>query len=150
MINMEPIGTVRSVVTEPTDEGWGEVTAEIVLDERLADGLQGLDAFSHALVVFYMDRSSFQIGDDLVRRPQGRPDMPMIGIFAQRAKHRPNPIGITAVQIVSIDGPVLRVKGLDAIDGTPVLDLKPYFHPFDLVADSTVPEWVPRLMADYF
>lgn len=76
--------------------------------------------------------------------------MPELGIFSQRAKHRPNPIGISAVELIQIDGNVLIVKGLDAIDGSPVLDIKPYFPVFDRVKRSTVPEWVERLMVGYF
>lgn len=97
-----------------------------------------------------MDRSSFDPESDLVRRPQGRSDMPEVGIFAQRAKHRPNPIGITAVELIKVVGNVLTVKGLDAIDGTPILDLKPYYPEYDRILEPTVPEWVNRLMKNYF
>jgi tRNA (Thr-GGU) A37 N-methylase len=76
--------------------------------------------------------------------------MPEIGIFAQRAKHRPNPIGLTAVRLLSVAGNVLTVRGLDAIDGSPVLDIKPYFPAFDRVDDANAPEWVGRLMEGYF
>jgi tRNA-Thr(GGU) m(6)t(6)A37 methyltransferase TsaA len=150
MMNLEPIGIVRSPVREGVDEGWGEVIAEIHLADHLAAGLQGLDRFSHLLVVFWMHQSSFEAASDLVRRPRGRADMPPLGIFAQRAKHRPNPIGITAVELVSMAGAVLRVRGLDAIDDTPVLDLKPYVPAFDHVGDAVVPEWIERLMEGYF
>jgi len=122
----EPIGKVISPVTEGVDSGWGRITSEIHIHKEYADGLAGLEAFSHIVVVFYMHKSSWSHASDLVRRPQGRADMPCIGIFAQRAKHRPNPIGITSVRLLSVDDNVLRVQGLDAIDGTPVLDIKPY------------------------
>lgn len=148
-MQIEPIGFVRSPIAEGVDENWGEVVAAIELRPELANGLQGLDQFSHVLVVFYMHQSSFD-PSDLVRRPQGRADMPLLGIFAQRAKHRPNPIGITAVQLVGIAGNVVQVKGLDAIDGTPVLDIKPYFPAFDRVDDAPVPHWVALLMQNYF
>jgi tRNA-Thr(GGU) m(6)t(6)A37 methyltransferase TsaA len=92
----------------------------------------------------------FDAARDLVRRPQGRADMPKLGIFAQRAKHRPNPIGVTTVELVKVEDNVLTVRGLDAIDGTPVLDIKPYFPVFDRVDEANVPEWVNRLMGDYF
>jgi len=147
---MRPIGFVKSPVTEQTDENWGEVVSEIVLDEIYARGLQGLTQFSHVLVVFFMHQAKFNPASDLVRRPQGRADMPELGIFAQRAKHRPNPIGITAVPLINIDGNVLKIKGLDAIDGTPVLDVKPYVPAFDRVDKPTVPEWMERLMKGYF
>ncbi len=149
-MNIEPIGVVRSPVSEPVDENWGGVVSEIHLREALAAGLQGIDAFSHAIVVFYMHQAAFDPHTDLLRRPRGRADMPLIGIFAQRARHRPNPIGNTAVEIVALRGNVLAVKGLDAIDGTPVLDLKPYAPVFDHVPDPAVPDWFDRLMQDYF
>ena len=75
--------------------------------------------------------------------------MPLVGIFSQRGKDRPNQIGMTSVRIVSVDGAALIVKGLDAIDGTPVLDIKPYYPVYDK-KDAKVPEWVDRLMAHYF
>ena len=76
--------------------------------------------------------------------------MPLVGAFAQRAKHRPNPIGITAVEILAAEGNVLTVRGLDAIDGTPVLDIKPYLPAFDRVDDARVPAWIEKLMEGYF
>ncbi|HEY0602675.1 MAG TPA: tRNA (N6-threonylcarbamoyladenosine(37)-N6)-methyltransferase TrmO [Herpetosiphonaceae bacterium] len=150
MLSLEPIGTVRSPISEGVDENWGDVIAEIHLAEHLASGLQGLDQFSHVLIVFWMHQSSFDAASDLVRRPRGRADMPPVGIFAQRAKHRPNPIGITAAELIGVSGALLKVRGLDAIDGTPVLDIKPYVPAFDRVSGAAVPEWIERLMDGYF
>ncbi len=147
---MKPIGYVKSPVAQPSDRSWGQVIAEIHVDAALAAGLAGLDQFSHVVVIFLMHRATFDATHDLVRRPQGRADMPELGIFAQRAKHRPNPIGVTAVELVKVEDNVLTVRGLDAIDGTPVLDIKPYFPVFDRVDSAHAPEWVHRLMADYF
>lgn len=149
-MNLQPIGIIKSPVTEGVDENWGQVVAEIRITESFTPGLQGIDQFSHILVVFYMHEFTFDSTVDLVRRPRGRADMPELGIFAQRAKHRPNPIGITAVRLLELSGNVLKVQGLDAIDGTPVLDIKPYFPAFDLVRNPTIPEWVDRLMEGYF
>ena len=149
-MDLKPIGTVKSAVIEPVDENWGKVVSEIHLDPALAAGLRGLDQFSHILVLFFMHRSTFEPSRDLIRRPKGRADMPELGIFAQRAKHRPNPIGITAVELLAVDGSVLKVRGLDAIDGTPVLDIKPYLPAFDRVDQPSVPEWVHRVMEGYF
>ncbi len=146
----EPIGVVKSVVAEKVDHNWGEAVSRIVIDERLADGLKGLDAFSHVLVVYHLDQAKFIREKHLQRRPQGRDDMPCVGIFAQRAKDRPNPIGITAVKILAVYGNTVEVQGLDAIDGTPVLDLKPYYPQYDRKDDATVPEWVDVLMRGYF
>ncbi len=149
-MNFEPIGIVRSPVKQAVDKDWGRVVSEIHIDSRYAGGLGGVNAFSHIIVVFGMHESTWAIESDLVRRPQGRVDMPLVGIFAQRARHRPNPIGITSVQLLSVEGNSLFVKGLDAIDETPVLDIKPYFPHYDCVADAQYPEWVDRLMVDYF
>jgi tRNA-Thr(GGU) m(6)t(6)A37 methyltransferase TsaA len=149
-VNLKPIGRVKSPVIEPTDELWGGVECELELDSDLAAGLQGIESFSHLIVIFFMHQARFDAEKHLVRRPQGREDMPELGILAQRAKHRPNPIGITAVKLLARQGNVLRVKGLDAIDGTPVLDIKPYFPVFDRVEEAAVPDWVEQLMAGYF
>ncbi|MFW9905277.1 MAG: tRNA (N6-threonylcarbamoyladenosine(37)-N6)-methyltransferase TrmO [Candidatus Thorarchaeota archaeon] len=147
----EPIGFIRSSVTEAIDHSWGEVVSDIHLNVSLSGGLKKLDQFSHAIIIFYMHQAPiFNLKTDLLRRPQGRLDMPEIGIFAQRAKHRPNPIGMTVVQIISIMKNILRVKGLDAIDGTPVLDIKPYFPIFDRINTAKTPKWVDELMMDYF
>jgi len=149
-MNLEPIGIVRSPVVEPLDDNWADVVSEIHVTDGLAAGLKGLEQFSHILVCFFMHRFTFDPAGDLVRRPQGRSDMPELGIFAQRAKHRPNPIGITAVKLLGIQDNVVRVRGLDAIDGTPVLDIKPYFPAFDRIDRPMVPDWVEKLMVGYF
>jgi len=146
----QPIGIIRSPVTEPVDADWGKVVSEIRLRQEFAAGLQGLAGFSHVVIVFYMHNATFVPERDLVRQPQGRQDMPLVGIFAQRARHRPNPIGITAVKLLGVNGNAVTVQGLDAIDGTPVLDIKPYFPVYDRVAAPVVPAWVDVLMEDYF
>ncbi|MFH1757336.1 MAG: tRNA (N6-threonylcarbamoyladenosine(37)-N6)-methyltransferase TrmO [Pseudomonadota bacterium] len=149
-MNIKPIGVIKSTVSEQSDENWGRVVSEIHLDEPFEPGLQGLGKFSHITVVFFMHQATFNPSTDLIRRPQGRADMPALGIFAQRAKHRPNPIGLTAVELIGIKKNVLIVRGLDAIDGTPVLDIKPYVSAFDRVDQPIIPEWMERLMAGYF
>ncbi|HEY0320505.1 MAG TPA: tRNA (N6-threonylcarbamoyladenosine(37)-N6)-methyltransferase TrmO [Pyrinomonadaceae bacterium] len=149
-MNIQEIGTIKSPVVEERDEGWGNVIAEIHLNPTYVSGLRGIEAFSHLVIIFFMHQSSFDPATDLVRRPRGRLDMPLVGIFAQRAKHRPAPIGITTVELIGIKGNVLRVKGLDAIDGTPVLDIKPYFKAFDHIEDAVMPAWTVELMRGYF
>lgn len=144
------IGTVRSPVKEPVDEGWGEVEARIELLPEYRAGLAGLGDFSHLLVVAWLHQAEFDPARHLLRRPRGQADMPLLGIFAQRAKDRPNPLGITVVRLLRVDATGVAVRGLDAIDGTPILDLKPYFHDFDAASQATVPEWVGRLMRGYF
>jgi tRNA-Thr(GGU) m(6)t(6)A37 methyltransferase TsaA len=149
-MNLATIGTVRSAAVDAIDEGWGEVESAIHVDEEFARGLDGIEQFSHVLVVFWMHEAEFKAERDLVRRPRGRRDMPEAGIFAQRARHRPNPIGITAVRLLGREGNVVRVRGLDAIDGTPVLDIKPYVPVYDRVGDAVVPAWMDALMEGYF
>lgn len=144
------IGVVRCAVTDARDEAWSDVESEIHLLPEWADGLDGLEQFSHAVVLFFMHQASFDAACHLRRAPRDREDMPVVGIFAQRARHRPNPIGTTAVAIVGVEHGVLRVRGLDAIDGTPVIDIKPFVPAFDSPAASAVPEWMECLMQGYF
>ena len=148
----EPIGSVRNGAREKVDFGWGDVTSQIALREDLREGLQGLEAFSHALIICHLNEAVFGPAEHLLCRSRGRDDMPLTGVFARRAKDRPNPIGVTAVKIlaVEIERGVLTVQGLDAIDGTPVLDIKPYFPAFDCRVDASVPPYVDELMRDYF
>ncbi len=149
-MNVEPIGIVRSPIKDPIDEQWGRVVAEIEVKAALAAGLKGIDQFSHVVIIFFMHRYTFDPASDLIRRPQERADMPEVGIFAQRAKHRPNPIGITTVELMQVRENILTVRGLDAIDGTPVLDIKPYVPAFDVRLNALAPEWIGNLMEKYF
>ena len=148
-IEIEVIGSVVSPVKEPVDENWGEVVSEIVLEKKYAEGLIGLEGFSHAVIIYFMHLATDKNRVKIRRRPQGRDDMPFVGIFSQRAKRRPNPVGVTAVKIIKVENNVLKIQGLDAIDGTPVLDIKPYY-PRDRVENPIIPEWVYRLMSNYY
>ena len=147
---LKPIGEVRSPVSAQRAGHWGEVVSELHFTEAMAEGLQGIDEFSHLLVLFWMHRASFRPRRDLLRRPGGRRDMPCRGIFAQRASGRPNGLGATVVRLLAHQGAVLRVQGLDALDGSPILDVKPYFTPFDRAPAPVEPQWVARLMRGYF
>lgn len=145
-----PIGTVHNRIKERTDEGWGSVRSGIVIRDDLKEGITGLAQFSHVIVVTYLHKAKFVPEKHLTRHPRNRANIPLSGIFAQRAKDRPNPIGITAVRLISASGNTVTVEGLDAIDGTPVLDIKPYFPAFDRVDDVRVPDWVDGFMKQYF
>ena len=149
-IEMRPIGVVRSSVTEQRDTDWGGVRSSIELIPELAAGLRGLGEFSHAVIVTYLHQAAFDPVRHLQRRPRGLAHMPLAGIFAQRAKDRPNPLGIAAVRIIAVGEGSLEVQGLDAIDGTPVLDIKPYVPEFDTRHDAAVPSWMRELMQGYF
>ncbi len=148
-IIMHPIGYVKNNVKSKKDTSWGEDVSTIILSEKYYTGLKGIEDFSHAIIIYYLDQAIYESEKHLQRKPQNREDMPLVGIFSQRGKNRPNKIGTTSVQIVSADDKSLKVKGLDAIDGTPVLDIKPYYPSYDK-KDAHVPEWVDRLMEHYF
>jgi tRNA-Thr(GGU) m(6)t(6)A37 methyltransferase TsaA len=149
-INLKPIGYVVSPVEETVDEKWGGVVSKVLLLPEYAAGLDGLDGFSHAMVVTYLNKAKYEPARHLKRRPRGLESMPLVGIFSQRAKDRPNPIGITAVRIIRAGTDHLEVQGLDAINGTPVLDIKPYYPWFDRIENPRTPEWVAELMEGYF
>ncbi len=114
------------------------------------DALLGLDQFSHVEIVFLFDR----VGEDEIttgaRHPRGRKDWPLTGIFAQRGKNRPNRIGVTICRLVGVDGLSVAVEGLDAIDGTPVLDIKPYMREFAPRGEIRQPSWATELMSGYW
>lgn len=148
-IIMSPIGYVENDVVNKKDASWGDDVSSIILKEEYHGGLKGLEEFTHATVIYYLDKAKFESEKHLQRRPQNREDMPLVGIFSQRGKDRPNQIGMTSVQILSVSDNKLTVKGLDAIDGTQVLDIKPYYPVYDQ-KDAKVPEWVHRLMEHYF
>ncbi|MCL2876327.1 MAG: tRNA (N6-threonylcarbamoyladenosine(37)-N6)-methyltransferase TrmO [Betaproteobacteria bacterium] len=147
---IRPIGIVRSPVLSRVDENWGKIEAEIHLQSTWAAALTGLSEFSHAIILTWLHQASFDYNRDLVRRPRGQAKWPEVGIFAQRAKNRPNPIGLSVVDILSCNENILKVRQLDAIDGTPVIDIKPYYTAFDRIETVVEPAWVHEVMADYF
>ena len=149
-MQFEPIGEVINAVFQKKDEGWGSDISEIVLGEKYQKGLTGLADFSHIIVVFWLNEAHFDLEKHLLRRPQGRSELPLCGIFAQRAKDRPNPIGITAVKLLGVSGNVITVQGLDAVNGTPVLDIKPYFPQYDCRTDAKTADWTAVIMENYF
>ncbi|MBI3579742.1 MAG: tRNA (N6-threonylcarbamoyladenosine(37)-N6)-methyltransferase TrmO [Ignavibacteriales bacterium] len=149
-IKFSPIGIVSNGVNEPLDVNWGPIISRLNINPEFAEGTKGLNQFSHAMIVTLLNRAKFDLSKHLVRKPRGLYTMPEVGIFAQRAKDRPNLIGVTAVKIINVGNGSLDVRGLDAINGTPILDIKPYYPHYDLVEDATIPKWVDRLMQNYF
>jgi len=151
MIECQPIGTVKAPVTEMSLGNWATVDSEIHIEPRYAGGLRELEGYSHVIVVFYLHQiGAFDPARQLLRKPRGMEQMREVGVFAQRTKYRPNPIGVTAVELRGISGNVLAVRGLDALDGTPVLDIKPYIPEFDRIAEPRTPAWVASIMEGYF
>jgi tRNA-Thr(GGU) m(6)t(6)A37 methyltransferase TsaA len=149
-IQLKPVGFVSSPVTVQTDENWGAVISRVLLRAEYVGALFGLEEFSHAIIVTYLHQAKYEKKKHLQRRPRGLESMPKVGIFSQRAKDRPNPIGLTAVKIIRVAEDYIEVQGLDAIDGTPVLDIKPYYPHYDKIDFSRIPGWVEELMETYF
>jgi tRNA (Thr-GGU) A37 N-methylase len=151
-ILLQPIGYVRGGRSEPIDDNWDSVVSHIMLDAKLftADATASLADFSHIEVIFHFNR----VQDDEIaagaRRPRGRADWPLVGIFAQRGKGRPNRIGVTVCSLLGVNGLDITVRGLDAIDGTPVLDIKPVMKGFLPRGDVREPGWAAELMSGYW
>jgi tRNA-Thr(GGU) m(6)t(6)A37 methyltransferase TsaA len=152
VFDVKAIGHVRGGRDVPEDDNWASSFAEIELDSNQfnADALLGLDQFSHAEIVFVFD----QVGPNDItydaRHPRGRTDWPMIGIFAQRGRTRPNRIGVSVCRILEVSGLTIRVQGLDAIAGTPVLDIKPVMTGFRPRGDVKEPDWAREIMERYW
>lgn len=145
-LELRPIGRVRNEVKEWVDVIWEDLTSEIELDPQWTEALDGLADFSHIWVLAWLDRlPEGERGGRMRVHPQRRQDIPAVGLFATRSPRRPNPIGLTAVELVSIHGNVLTVKGLDMLDGTPVLDIKPYLAQGDRKSRTRSPLWIRRL-----
>ena len=146
------IGWVSSPRGEREDDDWGDVVSTIALDPGRfdPDALAGLDSFSHVDVIFLFDRfdeAKVAVGS---RHPRRNEEWPKVGIFAQRASSRPNRLGLTTCTVVAVDSLELTVSGLDAIDGTPVLDIKPHIAEFEPRGAVVQPDWITELMADYW
>lgn len=150
-IQIQPIGLIKNEIDSDDFQGqWGKVESELEIRPELAQGLEGLSDWSHIVVIYQMHQAHFDMEQDLFSRPMDIEGLPEIGIFAQRARQRPNMIGISAVRVLSVEGNIVRVKGLDALNNTPILDIKPYAPIYDGVLDPMVPGWFIRLMQGYF
>lgn len=139
---LRPIGVVRNAVAGDKADGWETVTSQLVLRAEYTEALSGLADFSHVEVVLYFHRAAAPAAAKI--HPRGRDDLPLVGYFATRSPHRPNPIGVSAARLIAIEGSVLTVEGLDAFDGTPILDIKPYLPRPDLVQSARVPDWLAK------
>ncbi|MBN1245225.1 tRNA (N6-threonylcarbamoyladenosine(37)-N6)-methyltransferase TrmO [Candidatus Bathyarchaeota archaeon] len=142
-IVLKPIGVVRT--TAVGDEVRDKTrTSQVVIRKELTDALDGIDGFSHLFVLFWLHKTSAEERKLLKVHPRRRKDLPLLGIFATRTMTRPNPVGLTLVELVKVEGNVLTVRGLDAFDGTPVLDIKP-FDSWDNAETAKVPEWWTKM-----
>ncbi|MCR8642223.1 tRNA (N6-threonylcarbamoyladenosine(37)-N6)-methyltransferase TrmO [Paenibacillus sp. N1-5-1-14] len=148
---IRPIAYVHNTRKEMLDDNWGSILSEIVLTPELEESaLLGIEAFSHLDILFYFD----QVSDDKIqyeaRHPRNNPDFPKVGIFAQRGKNRPNKLGVTTVELIKHEGKKLIVQNLDAIDGTPIIDIKPVMKEFLPKKEVIQPAWSSQLMAQYW
>ena len=151
MISMSPIGAVKNIRKEVEDDNWGDVVSIIELDATFdEEALFQIESFSHAEIYFYfhlVDDAKIETG---ARHPRNNKEWPKVGIFAQRGKNRPNRLGATTVKILKREGRQLFVQGLDAVDGTPILDIKPVMKEFLPREEVTQPAWATELMKNYW
>jgi tRNA (adenine37-N6)-methyltransferase len=151
-ITLVPIGTVRSSRKQAVDDNWDSEHVSVELDASLfsSDALAGLADFSHVEIVFHMDQVDPAKVERTARHPRNNAEWPKVGIFAQRGKNRPNQIGTTICRIRKIEGVMLHLEGLDAIDGSPVLDIKPWVTEFAPRGPVFQPAWISELMRAYW
>jgi tRNA-Thr(GGU) m(6)t(6)A37 methyltransferase TsaA len=148
-ITLEPIAFVRNNRHEKVDDNWSEIISEIELIDSLPiESFDGIETFSHLEIIYYLDKATKTIiGSE---HPRENSNLPKVGIFAQRKKDRPNHIGLTIVNLIKKEGRKLTVTHLDAIDGTPVLDIKPVYQEYLPNGEIKQPEWTREMMKDYW
>lgn len=151
MFTVTPIGIVKNSRPQVEDDNWGGIVSEIVLEGALGEeALMGIEDFSHAEIIFYFHQVPEAKIETGARHPRNNPAWPKVGILAQRGKNRPNRLGLTTVKIIRREGASLFVESLDAIDGTPVLDIKPVLQEFQPQGEIRQPEWASELMKSYW
>ena len=144
-ITLRMIGTVRNSVRKLKREGWESVVSDLIFDPRLEEALEGIEDYSHLLVLFWLSRVPKGRGNLKKIHPKSREDLPLVGIFATRTQYRPNPIGLTLVKLIWRKRNILRVRGLDAMHGTPVIDIKPIAPRQEFLEEPRVPKWYDQL-----
>lgn len=147
-IVLQPIGTVDNQFVEKIPEGWESTLTRLLIDQRWLAALDGIEEFSHLIVLFWLDRIPQQ-GIELQIHPENRQDAPLIGLFATRTPYRPNRLGLQVVELVSRQENILTVRGLDALHGSPVVDIKPYLPRGDSVPAARIPAWLSKLWAEH-
>jgi tRNA-Thr(GGU) m(6)t(6)A37 methyltransferase TsaA len=143
-VSLRPIAVVRSNVAEPRPDGWEEIRSDLIFRDDLMSALDGIEAYSHVIVIFSCHQVPEEDPEAVRFRPHGDERLPEQGVLASRSQQRPNTLGVSVVPLLRRRRNILRVTGLDAIDGTPVLDVKPYLPHHDSVPQATVPDWALR------
>jgi len=141
-VTLKPIGVAKNSERESRFGSFASVVSEIVVDEKFTDALNGIEDYSHVIIVYWMGKVKNYV---ITHRPQGNPDVPVVGIFACRCPPRPNPIAVTTVKLMGRNENKIKVKGLDILDGTPIIDIKPYWPIYDDVKEGRIPNWVDKL-----
>jgi len=143
--NLSPIGVVRNGIRgRHKGDYWKTVISEVVIDADLDDALDEIEGFSHIIVLYWLHEISHSERAVKKVHPRGNEKLPLVGVLASRSPARPNPIGITTVKLLGRDRNVLKIQGLDAIDGTPVLDIKPHIPRYDSPPKATTPDWITK------
>ncbi len=138
-VSLPPIAVVRNTVFDPTPDGWESIRSDLIFRDDLLDALEGIDSYSHIIVVFACHRVPNDVKTHTFT--PGDVALPQQGILASRSQLRPNSVGVTVVKLLRRRKNIVRVLGLDAIDGTPVIDIKPYIPGDDSVNNARVPPW---------
>ena len=141
-VKLKTIGFVKNQEKQHFGD-WSKIVTSLVIDEQYKDALKGLEDYSHLIVVYWMHKVKTC---DIRHVPQGKVgEVPEVGIFACRCPQRPNPIGVSTVELLGIKDNIITVKGLDTIENTPILDIKPYTPQYDAASNVKVPDWVGKL-----
>ena len=140
-INIQPIGIVENSLGRRHYDQWRETKSTIIISEEYQDALYRLEEFSHIEVLFYLHEMDQSFKTQI--HPTGNPEYPLVGAFATRTPNRPGKIGLTKCRLLNIEGNKVRVKGLDAFNGSPVLDIKPYTG--KPISDVKQPDWLKKL-----
>ena len=150
-VNIKPIGYVENSRKVVEDDNWGGIVSKIILDEKYGEeSLTGIEEFSHAEVVYFFHEVNEEKIVNGARHPRNDSSLPKVGIFAQRGKNRPNRIGLSIVKILKREKNVLFVENLDAVNGTPVLDIKPVMTEFIPDEEIRQPNWTKVIMENYW
>ncbi|MGA2159799.1 MAG: tRNA (N6-threonylcarbamoyladenosine(37)-N6)-methyltransferase TrmO [Dehalococcoidia bacterium] len=143
-VRLEPIGYIKSSIKNRRKIAYGRLKAQIMVEPPYEKALDGIESFSHVIIVFWLHKVKKSERAIIQVHPYRNPALPLKGVFATRSPVRPNPIGLTVVKLINREGTTLTVEGLDAIDGTPVLDIKPYIPEPFLKTKISVPGWIKK------
>ncbi len=143
-INLKPIGFVKNAITEPRRDDSQAVISEIIINEDFKEALSGIDGFSHIVVIYWMHKTPSSERSVTKVHPKRNQNLPLVGVFATRSPARPNPIGMSTVRLLEHRDNVIKVIGLDATDGTPVLDIKPHIPGADSPTEVRIPAWLSK------